>query len=152
MEETKEENGGRIPAGQQATGEDGGREEERDRKARKAFLRLTGSEDGEEHVSMSLRSILGGDILAGRWFRRQILYILFLSLLAIVYVSNRYACQQEMIRGQHLADTLLDRRYKTLTLSSQLKEMTRRSNVEESLRDTSLQTSNAPLYRLRIEE
>lgn len=94
MEETKERNGGQIPVGRPAPG-DGSREDERDRKARKAFLRLTGGDDEQEHISMSLRSILGGDILAARWFRRQILYILFLSLLAIVYVSNRYACQQD---------------------------------------------------------
>ena len=72
-------------------------ESERDEKARKAFRKLTDlDEEGES--GMSLRTILGGDILAGRWFRRQIAYVLLLAVLAIIYVSNRYACQREEIR------------------------------------------------------
>ena len=71
--------------------------------------------------------------------------------MAIVYVSNRYSCQQEMLETKVLSDTLLDRRYKALTRSSQLKERTRRSRIEESLVDTTLRTSITPSYNLRVE-
>lgn len=42
--------------------------------------KLTDNDDEEwsEHrPNVSLRTILGGDILAGPWFRRQFLFILF---------------------------------------------------------------------------
>ena len=70
----------------------------------------------------------------------------------IVYVSNRYSCQQEMIQTKMLTDTLLDRRYKALTRSSQLKEKMRRSVIENSLADTTLQTANTPLFRVQVNE
>ena len=103
-------------------------------------------------MNISLRTILGGDLLAGKWFRRQIWLIVLIAFYIIIYVSNRYACQQEMIESTRLADTLLDRRYKALTSSSQLKEMTRRSKVEENLEDSTLHTPTEPLYNLKIEE
>ena len=124
-------------------------------KALQALRNLTADEDitsEEEHVKLTLSSILGGDILGGRWFRRQFWFIIMVVAMIIIYVSNRYACQQEMIQTKMLTDTLLDRRYKALTRSSQLKERKRRSFIEESLTDTTLQTPSTPSFNLKVEE
>lgn len=121
-----------------------------DRRARKALKELTRDEDGQVRTNVSFRSILGGDILAGGWFRRQFWYIVMLVVMAIIYVSNRYYCQQEMITASRLTDTLADRRYKALTISSQIKEMTRRSVVEEQLPDSTLKTPTSPLLILPV--
>lgn len=130
-------------------------EEEDDRsRALQALRDLTSDEDTpitSEHAKITLSSVLGGDILGGHWFRRQFWYIIMVVAMVIVYVSNRYMCQREMIQGKMLNDTLLDRRYKALTRSSQLKEKTRRSFIEESLTDTTLQTANTPSFNLKIE-
>ncbi len=101
---------------------------------------------------VSLASILGGDILAGPWFRKQIPYIIMVLAMGIIYISNRYTCQQKMIEQKNLNDTLLDCRYKALTRSAQLKERMRRSYIEESLEDTTLQTANTPSYNLKVED
>lgn len=129
-------------------------EEEREAEDRiAAFRKLTAEEDAEigRHTPVTLSFILGGDILGGKWFRRHFWYMVMLVGMAIVYVSNRYSCQQEMLETKVLSDTLLDRRYKALTRSSQLKERTRRSRIEESLVDTTLRTSITPSYNLRVE-
>lgn len=115
---------------------------------------FTADEDGEPIVGthkMTLSAILGGELLAGGWFRRQFWYIIMVMAMLIAYVSNRYYYQQEMIEQRKLSDTLLDRRYKALTISSQLKERTRRSQIEESLADTTLQTPNTPSFNLKVE-
>lgn len=122
-----------------------------DRRARKALKDLTRDEDVQVRSNVSFRSILGGDILAGGWFRRQFWYIVMLVGMAIIYVSNRYYCQQEMITASRLADTLADRRYKALTITSQIKEMTRRSIIEEQLTDSTLKTPTVPLLLLPVE-
>ena len=79
----------------------------------RAFRNLTSDEDkpGESGTRISLRSILGGDILSGEWFQKQIWYILMLVVMIIFYTSNRYACQQEILETNNLNVTLLDRRY-----------------------------------------
>lgn len=121
----------------------------------KAIRNLTADEDTPQqtaHSKITLASILGGDILGGKWFRRQFWYIVMVVVFVIIYVSNRYSCQQEMIQTKMLTDTLLDRRYKALTRSSQLKEKMRRSVIEGSLADTSLQTANTPLFKVQVDE
>ena len=72
--------------------------------------------------------------------------------MVIVYINNRYTCQQKMIEQRALNDTLLDRRYKALTRSSQLKERMRRSYIEEALTDTTLQTANTPSFNLKVDQ
>lgn len=108
--------------------------------------------DNEQRSRITWRSVLGGDVLAGGFFRRYVFFILLTVVLLVVYVSNRYACQQEFIEQTHLLDTLQDRRWKLLTITSEIKEKTRRSFVEEHLGDSTLGTSTQPLYQLEVEE
>lgn len=122
--------------------------------ALRAIRKLTADEDNtvSSHTPVTLASILGGDFFGGKWFRRQFWFIVMIVGMLIVYISNRYSCQQAMIETKRLNDTLLDRRYKALTRSSQLKEKTRRSYIEESLVDTTIRTSATPSFNLLIEE
>lgn len=121
-----------------------------DSKARKAFRELTDDEDGQR-INVSLRTILGGDILGGQWFRKQFWYIVMVVVMCIIYVSNRYYCQQEMIEGTKLSDTLKDRHIKVLTAESKYKEMTRRSKVEAQLYDTAIQLPKGDIYVLPVD-
>lgn len=121
-------------------------------KARKALEILKSLDEEEEHVKVSVRTILGGDILTSGWLRKQFWFIGLLTFFAIIYISNRYAYQQEMIETKKLSDTLLDRRFKSLTRSSQLLEKTLRSRVEEDLLDSTLQTAKSPSYVLKTED
>lgn len=118
-----------------------------------ALKDLTAEEENtvEQHSKITFASILGGDMLGGQWFRKQFWFIVMLTAMIIVYVSNRYYCQQEMLESKALGDTLQDRRYKALTRSSQLKEKTLRSKIEASLQDTTLQTANTPSFNLKVE-
>lgn len=110
------------------------------------------SEDRPHGRPKSLNSLLGGEIFAMPWFRHQIPYFIMVLLMLLVYVNNRYTCQSKLREQSMLNDTLLDRRYKALTRSSQLKECMRRGYIEKVLTDTTLQTSNTPSYNLKVEE
>ncbi len=145
------------PAGkaEQAGKGEGDKLEREERKVIQALKDITQDEDGTPETNarhITLAFVLGGDMLGGKWFRKNFLYILMVTAMLIVYVSNRYACQQEMITGKTLSDTLLDRRYKALTRSSELKERTRRSSIEQQLNDSTLQTANTPSYTLPLDE
>lgn len=115
-------------------------------------LKKFAAEDDEAPINFTWRSVLGGEILAGGWLRKQFGMIVLITVCTIVYISNRYSCQQEMITAGDLVDTLLDRKYKALTCSSELLEKTLRSNVEEGLADSTIQTSTTPHYSIKAHE
>lgn len=148
--ETETEAEENTPQKQQNKGKEekqNGKEDKKQR-ARKIFKQFA---DEDDEFDMSLRSWLGGDMLASRKFRRQIGYVILLSVLAIIYVSSRYAYQQEEIRHEDLSKQLIDRKFKALTISSELTEYSMRSSVEENLTDTTLRTSTQSSYYLPVD-
>lgn len=97
---------------------------------------FTKNEGVENHPNLSLREILGGDILTNGWLKRQMGLILLCALFSILYITNRYSSEQEMIEIEKLKTELKDMRYRALTRSSELTVKTRQSQVEHSLRQT----------------
>ncbi|MBR2497776.1 MAG: hypothetical protein IKB63_05445, partial [Parabacteroides sp.] len=79
---------------------------------------------------MSVRSILGGDILANDFFKRQTSLLILIMILTILYIDNRYSSQQELIEIDRLKKELTDIKYDALTRSSELMEKSRQSRIE----------------------
>lgn len=100
---------------------------------------------------MSLKSILGGDVLAMDFFKRQTKLLILVMILTIFYISNRYSCQQELIEIDKLKKKLVDIKYDALTRSSELMEKSRQSRIEDyiSSRESDLQTSTTPPYLIK---
>jgi hypothetical protein len=99
----------------------------------------------------SLKSILGGDILATDFFRRQAKLMVLLMVLIIFYIHNRYASQQQQIEIDKLKKELTDIKYDALTRSSELMEMSRQSRIEEYItsKGIDLQTPTSPPYLIK---
>ena len=70
------------------------------------------------------------------WLRRQMGVIVLCVVLAIVYITNRYSAEQEVIEIEKLKTDLTEIRYRALTRSSELTVKTRQSQVEEFLKHT----------------
>lgn len=105
-------------------------------------------EEEKKHKRASLKSILGGDILATDFFRRQTKLLVLIMMLIIFYIHNRYASQQQQIEIDRLKKELIDIKYDALTRSSELMEKSRQSRIEDyiSTRESKLQTSTNPPY------
>lgn len=105
--------------------------------------------------ALTLRKILGGDILSAMSVRRQVWLILLVVLFMVVYVAFRYQCQQDMIKISQLESELKDAKYRALSSSSTLTERCRESKVLEVLRqnrDSVLQASDQPPYIINVPE
>ena len=99
----------------------------------------------------SLKSIIGGDILATDFFRRQTKMLVLVMVLVLFYIHNRYACQQQMIEIDKLKKELIDIKYDALTRSSELMERSRQSRIEEYIatKESDLQASTNPPYLIK---
>ena len=97
------------------------------------------------------KEIIGGDILATEFFRRQTKLLVLIMVLVLFYIHNRYACQQQMIEIDRLKQELTDIKYDALTRSSELMERSRQSRIEEyiSSKQSDLQTTTHPPYLIK---
>ena len=107
------------------------------------------ADESKKKKRTSLKSILGGDILATDFFRRQTKLLVLIMVFIIFY--NRYASQQQQIEIDRLKKELTDIKYDALTRSSELMEKSRQSRIEEyiSSKESDLQTSTNPPYLIK---
>ena len=105
--------------------------------------------------TLTLRKILGGDILSADLVRRNIWTLVLIVFFTVVYVAFRYQCQQDMIMIDKMEQKLKDAKYKALSSSSTLTERCRESQVLRVLRenhDSLLHISTQPPYIINIPE
>ena len=112
-------------------------------------------DEGPQPRLFRLKKILGGDILYTSFVRRQIWLFMLIGAFLIVYIGSRYSCQQDLIQIDKLQVKLKDAKYKALSSTSQLTEISRESNVIELLKnnkDSVLKIPSAPPYKIEVPE
>lgn len=105
--------------------------------------------------NITFKKIIGGDFLNNKFLRKQIWLILLITAFLIVYISNRYKCQQSLIRINELKKELKDAKYRALSSSSELTQKTRESKVLDMLReskDSTLHIPTQPPYIVTVKE
>lgn len=103
--------------------------------------------------NVTLGKILGGEMLNTQFLRQQIWVIVLITLFIIVYISNRYKCQQNLIKIDNLQSELEDAKYRALSSSSDLTQQTRESKVLERLhndKDSTLHIPTQPPYIINV--
>lgn len=90
---------------------------------------IRGSEDFSDIKSSNIRDILNGDILTKKFISKQYGLVIMLSVLVFLYVDNRYAYETQLAKEIDLKKKIQDAKYESLTISAELMEISRQSNV-----------------------
>jgi hypothetical protein len=116
---------------------------------------LASDDEPKKGANITLREILGGDILTKQIIRSQIGMIVLIVVITIIYIGNRYGSQKEMIEIDKLTRELQDAKYKALSSSSTLTERCRESRVLEVLqnnKDSVLHIADQPPFIINLPE
>lgn len=122
------------------------------RDGRRSAWRLFSSEDLPQ---VSLREILGGDYLLGSFLRKNIWFILLLVVLGIIYISNRYGAQQEILEEENLRHELVEKKNYALTQYAELTMKSRQSSIERKLKllgDSLLTSATEPPFIIHVDK
>ena len=103
--------------------------------------------------NFTLKKILGVDIFSAHFLRNNIGLIVLIVVFVIIYISNRYSVQKDLIEIDKLETELSDAKYRALSSSSQLTERSRESHVLEILKtnkDSILKISSRPPFIINV--
>lgn len=101
----------------------------------KIIENIKGSEDFSELKSSSFRDILNGNIFTKRFFIKQIGLLIMIVVLFIFYIGNRYEYESELTYQNKLKKEVQDKKYESLSISAELMQVSRQSNVEKMLKE-----------------
>ena len=85
------------------------------------------SEDLAELRSIGFRDILNGKIFTNKIVRRQYPFILFMVILSVIYIDNRYIAEKQIYQIVILNQDIQDTKFESLTVSAELMKVTTRS-------------------------
>ncbi len=117
------------------------------------IARQANEEEPSHSSGFSLRKILGGDFLTASFLKRQIWLLFIFAVFVVIYISNRYSVQKDLIEIDRLQKELQDAKYRALSTNAQLTEKSRESNVLERLKnnkDSVLKVSSQPPYIINV--
>jgi cell division protein FtsL len=107
----------------------------------------------EEHYisfSSALRGIIDGSLLTRKAFQKQLPFILFLSLLGIMYISNRYHADKLRREIKILKADLGELRARALFTSSELMKMGRQTEVADVVKKYGLEIKESQVPPKKI--
>lgn len=126
-------------------------EQEQSSKSKLLNALVNEEDDSDKKDLEHLKDVLRALSINGLWFRKQLGVLSLILFGIIVYISNRYQAQNEMIEEDKLHDELQDWKYRSMTRNSELTFRCRQSQLEEQMKamgDSTLTSSNDPVYEL----
>ena len=109
--------------------------------------------DSKPNAATNLRSIINGDMLNAKVVRNQIGVFFLITFFVFIYISNRYACQRNLVKINKLTKELPDAKFRALSSTSELTEKSRESRVLDMLRacqDSTLHIASQPPYIITV--
>lgn len=122
---------------------------------REAIHEQAREDERPQSSNFTLRKILGGDILTAQMLRNNIWLMILIVVFVVVYITNRYKVQKDLLEIDRLNTQLEDAKYRALSSSSNLTEKSRESHVIETLKngpDSTLKQSDRPPYIIEVPE
>ncbi len=112
----------------------------------------SGSKTGGSGKSFgrAAHSLLGGTFLTRERVIRTLPFILYLALLALLYITNSYYAQRDMIAIEKLKKELKELDYNYISTKSELMFISRQSEVSKKAAAIGLKETTVPAYQLGI--
>jgi hypothetical protein len=102
----------------------------------------------------SVKDLLDGSLIANDFIVRQLPYIVFLVILAFVYIANRYHAEKVVRANIELSKEISDLRAEAITTSSELMFISKQSEVAKRVKTKGLglEDSVEPPKKIIIED
>lgn len=102
----------------------------------------------------SIKDLLDGSLIANDFIVQQLPYIVFLVMLAFIYIANRYNAEKVVRQSIELTKEINDLRAEAITTSSELMFISKQSEVAKLVnkRGLGLKESVEPPRKIVIEE
>ena len=95
-----------------------------------------------------MKEFLGGDYLSKEWVTGNLGFILYLGLLAMIYIGNTYYTEKKFRKIERTKNELKELRYQYITTKSILMFQGRQSQISKRALVYGLKETTMPPYKI----
>lgn len=102
----------------------------------------------------SLRSVLGGSLLASEKVLKHLPFVFFLVFLGILLITNRYWSQRTISQIEAVQDSIKDLKAEAVTFETELMKMNRPSEIAARVKESGLELlePQVPARKLKVKK
>lgn len=102
-------------------------------------------------LGKATQEILAGDVLEKKETVKWIPFILFLTLLAFLYITNDYIIESKVRKIGKLQKELMELRYEYVSVKSNLMNISKQSQLAKRLEKMGIKENKEPVKVIRIQ-
>jgi len=99
--------------------------------------------------SRIIKNVLGGDLISTGTFKFY-RYLLYLGLLAFIYIANNYYAENNIRQINKLRKELKELRYEYINVKTMLMQIEKQSKITKKLEKSGIKKNNQPVKILEI--
>lgn len=96
-----------------------------------------------------IKDVLGGDLISAGTFK-FFRYLLYLGLLAFIYIANNYYAENNIRQINKLRKELKELRYEYINVKTMLMEIEKQSQIAKKLERRGIKKNNQPVKILEV--
>ena len=101
------------------------------------------------NIGRGIRNFLGGEMIQSGTFR-FFPYLVFIAVLAFIYIANNYYAEDKIRQTNQLRKQLKEIRYEYITTKSELTSMTKQSQIAKKLSKKGIKESVDPIKTIHL--
>ena len=113
-------------------------------------LKHRSNQDPVGTFGRATQDVLGGAILENKNARRVFPYLLFLALLAFVYITNDYVLENKVREITKMERRIKELRYEYISVKSDLMTLSKQSQLEKRLEGLGIKENKEPVKTIII--
>ena len=99
-------------------------------------------------MSRGLHDIIGGDLLSKHAVLRNIPFLVFLAILAMLYIANTYYSEKTFKEIEKTRNELKELRYQYITAKSAFLNFSRQTEIAKRVRPMGISGTTKPAYKI----
>lgn len=96
-----------------------------------------------------IKNVLGGDLISAGTFK-FFRYLLYLGLLAFIYIANNYYAENNIRQISKLRKELKELRYEYINEKTNLMQIEKQSQIAKKLEKSGIKKNNQPVKILKV--
>ncbi len=107
----------------------------------------------QEKKRKILKELITGSLVKNEISVKQFIFFVFLAVLSIIYISNRYAVEKLIIQSHNLRKEIKELKSEYVIVTKKLMYMSKESEVQKLVNENNLKLNipQKPPYRLEID-
>jgi cell division protein FtsL len=103
----------------------------------------------ETKIGSATKGLLGGEVLTEKTFK-LFPFLLFIALLAFLYIANNYLAEEKIRNINRLHRELKELRYEYINSKSELTNLSKESHLVKRLAEIGIKENKEPVKTLKI--